>query len=336
MSGGATVGLPLEVEFAEAPGEAEGDVALGGIGRLGGGIAGGCGAALVEIVVEDIADAEAQRETAVAEGGRGAEAHGEVAFVLAVETDGGGPIADVGVDAHELGHLDPQADVGVPGEALLQRLAFEGEALMVETAVEAQAGPGGGTEGEVGVKTVFERGADVVGHRIVDDASQPGVDAGGGGGDALDAVGGVVGIGFKAGIAYLFEISIPAEGDLVGERGVEGAVADGVGVVAVGARGGEVAARGIGDREAVAEAEVVHRHGTVGEAQGGLDVEETIEGVVGEEAGVVDMEPVLRGEEVEVDGGALPFVPPRGAEVDAVGVTVLYRVAQAVGHGIVA
>ena len=52
------MGLPLEVEFADAPGESKGDIARTGMSRAGGGIGGGGHAFAVKVVVKQVADAD--------------------------------------------------------------------------------------------------------------------------------------------------------------------------------------------------------------------------------------------------------------------------------------
>ena len=299
-----------------------------------GGVGGSGVPALVAVGVKEVADAEANAQTAVEEGGQGAEVDGEGVLLFVVEAEGGSAVVGADLEVHQLGHFGPQTGVEVPGEAFLKFLAFHLVALVVDAAAQAEVEPCGGAVGAAGVEAVLERAGDVVGHGVADDTAQPGVDSRGGSGDALDAARGVVGIGVEADVAEGLVVAVPAEGEPLGVGGTERAVADAVAVVVVLAAEGEVGAGGVGDGVREVEAEVVHALGAVGEAQRGFEVKEAEGGVVGEEAVRQDVEPVHGAAEFEAESGVLPLVAPTDDAEDRAAVVVGGGVAEGVGKGV--
>ena len=294
MSGGAAMGLIFEVELADAPSEAEGDEAGYGVARLGGGDGGGIDGRNVVVAIEKVADADAEREAAIEEGGRNTEVDSDVAFLGGVEAEGRRAVVDVGVEVDQLGHLGPEASIECPRKAFLPGLAFNVIALQEEASVEAHACPCDRAVGEVGVGARFVGGGDIERHGVGDDAPQKGVGRRGGSGDALDAACGAIGIGIDADVADFLEVAVPRERGLVGGGVSKVAVADRVGVVAIDAAAREVAARGSRVRVGVVEAEIVHRRGAMGEREGGFESDEAEEGIVREKAAVVNVEPIVR------------------------------------------
>lgn len=149
------MGLIFEVELADAPGEAEGDEAGDGVVRLGGGDGGSADGLEITVAVEEVADAGAEREAAVEEGGRNTEVDGDVVLLGGVQAEGRRAVVDVGIEVDQLGHFGPEAGKECPRKALLPRLALDVIALPEEAGIKAHAYPCDGAVGKVCIDPHF-------------------------------------------------------------------------------------------------------------------------------------------------------------------------------------
>ncbi len=283
--------LGFHLGAAEAPGEAETDVAAVGGALADGGVVGVDAAAAGADGAKEVVDVEEEGQAAVEEVGTHAAVEGEIGVDLGQWRLGAAAIDGVGEELQAVEPAGRRVFKNLCPEVKSQRVAEHLALLPHITAVVGRADttvlhtvvvveevgvepniheiqrPQGGVEADAALPCV----ADVGGLGEGDDAPEA---------VAVGHVGegtGVVAVGVvpraEADAAEVVEVAFPTKFQIVGIAFAQRGIAVGVGVVAIDGEACELRGGGRRDVVGVAEGEVMHRLGAVADVDGGAEGE---------------------------------------------------------------